>query len=124
MRLAAVWPCGFGPVMPVGMTPATTFHCTGVGVAPVLVVVLQPVVWKDTTELAPRVTWAGADCGVMTQLPVGGAGVGETGSTVGVQPARVTVAIGVRPESDTVTLQSGAEKPLAWMLNCPLESER
>src|SRR3954447_7308190 len=110
--------------MPVGMTPATSFHCTGVGVAPVLKVVLQPVVAKLTTELVLDVTLSGPDCGVMTQVPVGAAGVAGTGFTEGVHPARVTVAMGVRPESETVTLQSGAEKPLAWIVNCPRWSER
>src|SRR4051812_49339236 len=60
----------------------------------------------------------------MTQVPVGAAGVAGTGFTEGVHPARVTVAMGVRPESETVTLQSGAEKPLAWIVNCPRWSER
>ena len=46
MMLPASVPCEWGPVMPVGMLPATTFHCTGVGVAPVLNVVLQPEVAK------------------------------------------------------------------------------
>src|SRR4051794_5195246 len=113
MRLAAVWPWKFGPLMPVGMIPATTFHWTGVGVAPVLNVVLHPVVPKLTTEFAPTETWSGPAWGVITQLPVGGAGVGGTGTTDGVQPDNVNVAIGVRPESETVTLQSGAEKPVA-----------
>src|SRR3954469_5315222 len=103
MRLAPVVPWKRGPVMPVGMSPATTCHWTGVGVAPVLKVVSQPVVAKSTTELVLAMTVGGADCVVMTQLPVGAAGE-VTGVTVGVQPERVTVSIGVRPESETVTL--------------------
>src|SRR3954452_19922430 len=124
MRLAPVCPWKFGPLMPVGMMPATTFHCTGVDVAPVLAVVLHPVVEKLTTGTTPGPRLTGPDGGVMTQLPVGGAGVAGTGVTEGVQPDSVAVAIGVRPESETVTLQSGAEKPLAWMLNSPRWSER
>src|SRR3954453_13890370 len=120
MRLAPVCPWKFGPLMPVGMSPATTFHCTGVAVGPVL----HPVVEKLTTGTTPGLRLMGSDWGVMTQLPVGGAGVAGTGVTEGVQPDSVAVAIGVRPESETVTLQSGAEKPLAWMLNWPLPSER
>jgi hypothetical protein len=54
---------------------------------------------------------------VITQLPVAGAGSAGTGTTDGVQPERVTVAIGVRPESETVTLQSGEENPLDWIVN-------
>jgi hypothetical protein len=55
--------------MPVGMTPATTFHWTGVGDA----------------------------------LTGGSGGGGGTGVTVGVHPDSRNVAMGVRPESETVT---------------------
>jgi hypothetical protein len=37
MRLPAVWPWKFGPLMPVGMPPATTRHCSGAPVHPVVV---------------------------------------------------------------------------------------
>ena len=46
MMFPAVVPWEAGPNIPVGMLPATTVHCTGVGVAPLLNVVLQPVVSK------------------------------------------------------------------------------
>jgi hypothetical protein len=104
------------------MLPATTVHCTGVGVAPLLKVVLHPVVPKLTTEEASAVTVAGST-GVITQEPVGGAGLSETDFTDGVQPGSVTVAVSVR-RSDTVILQSGAVKFDAWILNAPLGSAR
>ena len=69
----AVVPWDVGPVIPVGMLPATTAHWTGVGVAPLLKVVLHPVVWKNTVDSTPRVSDTGSS-GVITQLPVGGAG--------------------------------------------------
>jgi hypothetical protein len=90
-----VVPWKLGPVMPVGILPATTFHHTGVGVAPLLNVVLHPVVWKKTTADFPLVRLT-AGCGVMVQLPVAGAGLTGTGFTEGVQPASVTVTVGVR----------------------------
>src|SRR6478735_10960884 len=114
MMFPADVPCEFGPVIPVGMLPATTVHCTGVGVAPLLNVVLHPAVSKLTAVAVPvvRVTdgW-----GLMTQPPVGGAGVCGTGVADGEQPASVIVAVGVRPPSEIVTLQSGASKLSAWI---------
>src|SRR4051794_35839884 len=106
------------------MTPATTVHCTGVGVAPVLAVVSQPVVAKLTTEPVFAMTLRGPDCAVIRQLPVGAAGEAGTGVTDGVHPDRVIVSMGVRPESETVTWQSGEENPSAWMVNRPCSSER
>src|SRR3954454_17018017 len=100
LRLAPVLPWKWGPVMPVGISLATTCHWTGVGGAPVLDVVSQPVLAKSTTELVLAMTVRGPDCAVIRQLPVGAAG-DVTGVTVGVQPERVTVSIGVRPESET-----------------------
>src|SRR5215203_1855939 len=108
MMLPAVVPWELGPVIPVGMLPATTVHCTGVGVAPLLNVVLHPVVSKLKTPGWSTASVAGS-AGVITHEPDGGAGFCETGSTDGVQPGSVTVAVGVR-RSDTVTRQSGAVK--------------
>src|SRR5690349_12419345 len=110
MMFPAVVPWEFGPDIPTGMLPATTVHRTGVGVAPLPVVVSQPVVSKFTTEFAPAVSVAGGT-GVMTQVPVGGAGVGGTGVTDGVQFGMRTVAVGV-PLSRTVSRQSAAVKPV------------
>src|SRR6478609_1956169 len=115
MMFPAVVPCEFGPVMPVGMLPATTVHCTGVGVAPLSNVVLQPVVSKLTAVAVPAVRVIGAACGTMVQLPVGGAGCVGTGVTDDVQPASVIVAVGVRPPSEIVILQSGAVKLSPWI---------
>src|SRR6478609_3803471 len=115
MMFPAVVPCELGPVIPVGMLPASTDHCTGVGVAPLLNVVLHPVVSKLTAVAVPAVRVTGGR-GLMVQLPVGGAGVGDTGVADGVQPVRVIVAVGVRPPSEMVTLQSGAEKLSPWIL--------
>src|SRR5690242_12599849 len=109
MMLAFVGPWKLGPVMPVGMAPATTCHCTGVGVAPLLKVVLQPVVPKYQAVETPTASVAGG-CGTITQSPVGGAGSGGTATVDGVQPDSDTVAVGVRL-SAMVTLQSGAVKP-------------
>src|SRR6478609_2843074 len=115
MMFPAVVPCELGPVIPVGMLPAMTAHCTGVGVAPLLKVVLHPVVSKLTAVAVPAVRVTGG-WGLMAQLPVGGAGVGGTGAADGTQPARVIVAVGVRPPSEIVTLQSGAVKLSPWIL--------
>src|SRR4051812_47181521 len=54
----------------------------------------------------------------MTQVPVGpGAGGGGlTAAGSGVQPESFAVAVGVRPLSETVIVQSGARKPVAWIL--------
>src|SRR3954449_3544116 len=106
------------------MSPATTSHCTGVGVAPVSVVVSQPVLAKVTTDPVWAMTLSGPDAAVIRQVPVGAAGVAGTGVTEGVHPARVIVSIGVRPESETVTWQSGEENPSARMLNRPCSSAR
>src|SRR5690349_13759580 len=114
MMFPPVEPWKSGPTMPVGMAPATTRHWTGVGVAPLLDVVLQPVVAKKTAVETPRASVAGA-CGTIAQLPVGGAGTGGTATVDGVQPDSDTVAVGVR-WSAIVTLQSGAVKPDAWIL--------
>src|SRR3978361_2285253 len=97
--------------MPVGILPAISDHCTGVGVAPLLNVVLHPAVWKNPAAGAATATVTGAWAAI-TQLPVGGAGFGGTGRTDGVHPARDRVAVGVRL-SETVTLQSGAVKFVA-----------
>src|SRR6478735_4722723 len=123
MMFPADVPCEFGPVIPVGMLPATTVHCTGVGVAPLLNVVLHPVVSKLTAVAVPAVRVTGG-WEMMAQLPVGGAGVGGTGVTDGAQPARVIVAVGVRPPSEIVTLQSGAVKLSPWMRYVPVGSAR
>ena len=119
----AVVPCELGPVIPVGMLPPTTAHCTGVGVAPLLNVVSHPVVPKLTAVAVPAAMVTGG-WGTMLQLPVGGAGVDGTGVTDGVQPARVIVAVGVRPPSVIVTLQSGAVKLSPWIRYCPVGSAR
>src|SRR4051812_30770825 len=117
MMLPPVVPWELGPDIPVGMLPATTLHCTGVGVAPLLVVVSQPVVSNQTVDADPAVRVA-SGTGVITQSPVGAAGVSETAVADGVQLGMLTVAVGV-PLSDTVSLQSGAEKLLASTVNCP-----
>src|ERR1700712_3495732 len=123
MIFPAVVPCELGSVIPVGMLPARTAHCTGVGVAPLLNVVSQPVVSKLTAVAVPAVRVTGGG-GLMVQLPVGGAGVVGTGVTDGVQPARVMVAVGVRPPSEIVILQSGAVKLSPWIRYCPVGSAR
>ena len=108
--------------MPVGTAPATTVHVTGVGVAWLSAVVLQPVVWNHTTPFwltARLVVPAG---GVMTQVPVGAAGA-VTGLVVGVQPLRVTVSR-LSLLSCSTTLQSGAVNQLAWILNLPSRPAR
>src|SRR4051812_50133347 len=61
----------------------------------------------------------------MTQAPVG-AGAGGGGLTAagsGVQPESFTVAVGVW-RSETTIVQSGARKPVAWILKLPLVSDR
>src|SRR3954464_7618002 len=61
----------------------------------------------------------------MTQVPVG-AGAGGGGLTAvaaGVQPESFTVAVGVW-RSETTIVQSGARKPVAWILKLPLVSDR
>src|SRR4051794_19554789 len=100
MMLPAVWPWKFGPDMPVGMRPAMTVHCSGPPT--------QPVVVKLWTEFAPVVKVAGPP-GLITQLPVGagGGGGGLTAAGSGVQPDSFAVAVGVRPPSETVIVQSG-----------------
>src|SRR3954447_9846447 len=122
MMLPPVVPWKFGPVMPVGSTPATTDHWTGVGVAPLLVVVSQPVVSNHTAVGSPTAPVA-VGAATMVQLRLGWDGWLGTGVTVGVQPASVTVVVGVRP-SRIVILQSGAVKSLACTLNRPLWSAR
>src|SRR6478752_5812119 len=112
MMFPAVVPWDAGPVIPVGMAPATTLHRTGVGVAPLLNVVLQPVVPKKNAVATPAASVTGAP-GTIRQSPVGGAG--GTGTADGVQPDSDTVAVGVLP-SLIVTVQSGAVKPDAWIL--------
>src|SRR6478752_1351236 len=124
MMFPAVVPCELGPVIPVGMLPATTAHCTGVGVAPLLNVVLHPVVSKLTAVAVPAVRVTSDGGGRMVQPPVGGAGVVGTGVTEGVQPVRVIVAVGVRPPSEIVTWQSGAVKLSPWIRYCPVGSAR
>ena len=111
MMLPPVVPCEMGPVIPVGMLPATTVHCTGVGVAPLSNVVSHPVVSKLTAVDRPAVTVTGAR-GTMVQPPVGGAGVGRHRCHRRGAAGNVTVAVGVS-ESEIVTLQSGAVKLLA-----------
>lgn len=59
------WDCG--PVMPAGILPATTRHCTGVGVEPGSLV-SQPVVLKLTAVFESMASAAGGT-GLMTQLP-------------------------------------------------------
>src|SRR6478736_7563865 len=122
MMFPAVVPCELGPVIPVGMLPATTAHCTGVGVPPLLNVVLHPAVSKLTAVGVPAFRVTGG-WGMMVQPPVGGAGVDGTGVIDGVQPVRVIVAVGVRP-SEIVTVQSGAVKLSAWIRYCPVGSAR
>src|SRR4051794_38406412 len=59
----------------------------------------------------------------MTQLPDGGGVVAGGGVVEGVQPASLTVAVGVW-RSETTTLQSGALKPDAATLKAPDVSDR
>src|SRR3954447_14647190 len=122
MMLPPSVPWEAGGVMPVGTAPATTVHVTGVGVACPSAVVLQPVVWNQTTPIWLIARWVAPAGGVITQVPVGPAG-GVTGLVVGVQPVRVTVS---RFDllSCSTTLQSGAVKPLAWILNLPASPAR
>jgi hypothetical protein len=122
MMLPAVVPWELGSDIPVGMPPATTRQCTGVGVAPLFVVVSQPVVSNQTVDGDPALSAAGGT-GAITQLPVGAAGVSGTGVTDGVQPGMRTVAVGV-PLFETVSQQSGAEKLVASTLNSPPLSTR
>src|SRR4051794_39945146 len=61
----------------------------------------------------------------MTHTPVG-AGAGGGGLTAagsGVQPESFTVAVGVW-RSETTIVQSGARKPVAWILKAPFRSDR
>src|SRR5437763_1798042 len=61
----------------------------------------------------------------MTQLPVGGGGGGGglTAAGSGVQPESFAVAVEVW-RSETTIVQSGAVKPVAWILKPPLVSDR
>src|SRR3954447_19266333 len=106
IRGPAVWPWKYGPLNPVGMWPPSSVHCTGP------LVVSQPVVVKSKVVGAPAAR-VPAGCGSMTQLPVGGGVLLGGVAAVGVPPARVTVAIGVR-RSETTTLQSSERKLVAW----------
>src|SRR3954452_12959746 len=91
----------FGPCMPVGMFPPRSFHCTGP------LEMSQPVVSANRTEASPAWNVTGS-AALMTQLPLGGAGLGG-GADIGLHPARVTVAVKVC-RSDTTALQSSERK--------------
>src|SRR6478752_1450279 len=121
MMLPPVWPWEAGGVIPVGTAPATTAHLTGVPKGSVAVV-LQPVVANQTTPILFTASVVAAVGGVITHVPLGDAG-GVTGGIVGVQPRRVTVSR-VDLLSWSTPRQSGAGKPLAWILNFPSRPAR
>src|SRR4051794_12651013 len=117
MMLPASLPCEAGGPLPVGTAPATTVHCTGVGVRSPGTRVSQPVVSNQTTPLLLTARFEGPAGGVITHVPLGGAG-GVTGAVVGVQPLRVTVS---RFDllSWSTTPQAGAGEPEAWVPDFP-----
>jgi hypothetical protein len=80
-------------------------------------VVLQPVVSNQTTPLLLTARLVGPAGVVITQVPLGAAGV-VAGATEGVHPLSVTVT---RTDlaSWTTTRQSGAVNPLARIRNLP-----
>src|SRR3954452_6331084 len=96
--------------MPGGVAPANRLHCSGPPT--------QPVVVKKCVLACPTLNVCGVG-GPMTQAPEGGGGVVGGGVTAtGVQPDSVEMTIGLTP-SETMTLQSLATKPVAWMRNLP-----
>src|SRR5690349_20602531 len=90
MMFPEVWPEYDGALMPVGTAPDTSVHCTGLPNVLPPAVVLQPVVSNQTTPLLLTARFVGPAGVVITQVPVGGAGV-VAGATFGVHPLSVTV---------------------------------
>jgi hypothetical protein len=87
MMFPAVVPCELGPVIPAGLLPATTAHCTGVGVAPLLNVVLHPVVSKLTAVAVPAVRVTGG-WALMVQLAC------QTGEVRSIRPGDTSSVCG------------------------------